>query len=80
MTARDMKLADLDLSLSTRRTRKPDVLGEMNRAVPWSALTALSEPHYPEGKTGRPPMGIEAIMVYLTHKNSDRPAGGSAVR
>jgi transposase, IS5 family len=34
----------------------------MNRVVPWSALTALIEPHYPKGKTGRPPMGVETML------------------
>jgi hypothetical protein len=31
----------------------------MNWVVPWSGLTALIAPQYPEGKTGRPPLGIE---------------------
>ncbi len=42
-----MKQADLGLNLSTKRTRKREFLDEMNRVVPWSALTALIEPHYP---------------------------------
>jgi IS5 family transposase len=57
-----MKQADLGLNLSTKRTRKREFLDEMNRVVPWSALTALIEPHYPKGKTGRPPMGIETML------------------
>jgi hypothetical protein len=57
-----MKQADLGFNLSTKGTRKLVPLDEMNRVVPRSALTALVEPHYPIGKTGRPPMGIETIL------------------
>jgi IS5 family transposase len=57
-----MKQADLGLNLSTKRTRKREFLDEMNRVVPWVALVELIEPHYPKGKTGRPPMGIETML------------------
>ncbi len=57
-----MKQADLGLNLSTKRTRKREFLDEMNRVVPWAALVELIEPHYPKGKTGRPPMGIETML------------------
>ena len=43
------------------------VLGEMERVVPWGELVALIEPHYPKGKTGRPPFGI-AVMRRQFHK------------
>ena len=39
-----------------------DSLEEMTRVVPWKDLTALIEPHYPKGKTGRPPMGIDVML------------------
>ena len=57
-----MKQADLGLNLSTKRTRKREFLDEMNRVVPWAALVELIGPHYPKGKTGRPPMGIETML------------------
>ena len=57
-----MKQADLGLSLSTKRTRKREFLDEMQRAVPWAALINLIEPHYPKGKTGRPPFPIEVML------------------
>jgi IS5 family transposase len=57
-----MKQADLGLNLSTKRTRKREFLDEMNRVVPWVALVELIDPHYPKGKTGRPPMGIETML------------------
>ena len=57
-----MKQADLGLNLSTKKTRKRGFLDEMDRVVPWSALAALIEPHYPKGKTGRPPFAIDTML------------------
>ena len=48
--------------MSTKRTRKREFLDEMQRVVPWAELIALIEPHYPKGKTGRPPMGIATML------------------
>jgi IS5 family transposase len=57
-----MKQADLGLNLSTKRTRKREFLGEMNRVVPWAALVELVAPHAPEGKRGRPPFAVETML------------------
>jgi len=57
-----MKQTDLGLNLSIKRTRKREFLDEMNRVVPWQALIQLIEPHYPKGKTGRPPFGIATML------------------
>jgi len=57
-----MTQTDLGLNLSTKRTRKREFLDEMDRVVPWAQLIALIEPHYPKGKTGRPPMGISTML------------------
>ncbi|MFB9124398.1 IS5 family transposase [Paraburkholderia dipogonis] len=52
----------LGLDLSTKRTRKREFLDEMRSVVPWSRLIALIEPHYPRGKTGRPPFPIATML------------------
>jgi transposase, IS5 family len=52
----------LGLNLSTKRTRKREFLDEMRRVVPWSRLIALIEPHYPKGKTGRPPFPVATML------------------
>ena len=44
-----MKQADLGLNLTTKRTRKREFLGEMERVVPWEALVALITPYAPQG-------------------------------
>jgi IS5 family transposase len=43
-------------------TRKRQFLEEMDRVVPWSALIELIEPYYPQGRTGRPPFGLETML------------------
>jgi IS5 family transposase len=57
-----MTQMDLGLNLSTKRTRKREFLDEMTRVVPWQKLIALIEPHYPKGKTGRPPFPIQTML------------------
>ncbi|MCP3724605.1 IS5 family transposase [Paraburkholderia sp. CNPSo 3272] len=52
----------LGLDLSTKRTRKREFLDEMRRVVPLSKLIALIEPHYPKGKTGRPPFPVATML------------------
>jgi IS5 family transposase len=45
-----------------KQTRRERFLAEMERVVPWTRLVALIEPFYPEGKRGRPPMGVERML------------------
>ncbi|SAL07896.1 transposase, IS4 family protein [Caballeronia arationis] len=59
-----MTQLNLGLNLSTKRTRKREFLDDMRRVVPWSRLIALIEPHYPKGKTGRPPFPV-ATMLHI---------------
>jgi len=49
-----------------KATRRERFLGEMESVVPWGALVGLIEPHYPKGKRGRPPIGVERMLrVYF---------------
>ena len=57
-----MKQSSLDLSLSTRRTRKQEFLSQMERVVPWAVLVDLIAPYYPEGKNGRPPFALQTML------------------
>ena len=57
-----MKQTSLDLSLSTKRTRKQEFLTQMECVVPWAALVELIAPYYPEGKNGRPPFALETML------------------
>ncbi len=57
-----MKQVSLGLNLSTKKTRKREFLGEMERVVPWKVLVQVIEPHWPKSKTGRPPFAIETML------------------
>ena len=57
-----MKQSSLALGASTKRTRRRAFLEEMDRVVPWRELVALIAPHLPEGKRGRPPFSVEALL------------------
>ena len=48
--------------LSTRKTRKCEFLEQMELVVPWKALVEMIAPFYPEGRTGRPPFSLEAML------------------
>ena len=45
-----------------RVTRREKFLGEMEQVVPWARLLEALEPHYPKGKRGRPPVGLERML------------------
>ena len=57
-----MKQSSLDLNLSTKKTRKQQLLAQMERVVPWAALVELIAPYYPEGKNGRPPFALQTML------------------
>jgi IS5 family transposase len=43
-------------------TRRDVFLDTMHKIVPWSALCAIVEPHYPKRGNGRPPIGLERML------------------
>ena len=43
-------------------TRRDVFLDTMHRIVPWAALCAVIEPHYPKRGNGRPPIGLERML------------------
>src|SRR5438477_12842428 len=43
-------------------TRREKFLAEMEQVVPWARLVAVIVPHYPAGRRGRPPVGIERML------------------
>jgi IS5 family transposase len=54
--------ANAEFLAKKKLTRREKFLGEMERVVPWARLVALIEPHYPAGRRGRPPVGIERML------------------
>jgi IS5 family transposase len=53
----------------TKKTRREQFLEEMEAVMPWAALLALIEPHYPKGDNGRPPVGLGIMLrvYFLQH-------------
>jgi IS5 family transposase len=57
-----MSFAQAEYAGKKKVTRRERFLAEMERVVPWARLVAVVEPHYPTGKRGRPPIGIERML------------------
>jgi IS5 family transposase len=63
---KQQSFAQAEYARKKKVTRREHFLGEMNRVVPWARLVGLIAPHYPAGRRGRPPMGIEKMLrVYF---------------
>jgi IS5 family transposase len=65
MKQRTLAMAE-DQNASFEQHRKPtrrDVfLDTMHKIIPWPALCAIIEPHYPKRGNGRPPIGLERML------------------
>ncbi len=58
--------AEAEFMAKKKTTRREKFLAGMEEAVPWAALLAVVEPFYPEGRRGRPPIGLERMLrVYF---------------
>jgi IS5 family transposase len=45
-----------------RKSKREVFLDQMEQVVPWSALLALVEPHYPKAGNGRQPVGLTIML------------------
>jgi IS5 family transposase len=46
----------------SRKSKREVFLDQMEQVVPWSALLALVEPHYPKAGNGRQPVGLTIML------------------
>ena len=61
-----LSLTDAEYSHRRRTTKREEFLRAMDEAIPWDKWVRLVQPCYPEGKRGRPPLGIEKMLrMYL---------------
>lgn len=59
-------LSDIEYSNRKKKTKKEEFLESMDQIIPWSHWINLIQDHYPSGKRGRPPRGIETMLrMYL---------------
>jgi len=59
---RQMSFAQSEYARKKKVTRREKFLGEMEKVIPWGRLLALIAAHYPKGKRGRPPIGLERML------------------
>src|SRR5450631_487157 len=59
-----LSFASLDFAAKKKRTKRDVFLAEMAAVVPWGALEAVIEPHYPKigPKGGRRPLPLERMF------------------
>jgi IS5 family transposase len=64
MGGKQLGFSDYELTTTKKQTKREKFLAEMESVVPWAALLALIEPHYPKAskKGGRPPCPLATIL------------------
>ena len=64
-----LTLATVGFERYAKTTRRAAFLAEMERVVPWPALSALIDPFYPKPGNGRPPIGVDRMLriYFLQH-------------
>ena len=50
-------------------TRRDCLLAEIEALPPWTQRVVVSEPHYPKGSRGRPPIGLERMLRMYIAQN-----------
>ena len=66
---KQISFSQAEFSGKKRVTRRERFLAEMEQVIPWDAVLAVIEPHYPKGTRGRPPVGLERMLrVYLVQQ------------
>jgi len=59
---RQGSFAQAEYAGKKKQTRRDKFMAEMERVVPWARLVARLQPLYPQGKRGRPPIGLERML------------------
>ena len=61
-----LTLSDIEYGNRRRLTKRDEFLRIMDASIPWKEWVDYIAPFYPNGKRGRPPMGIEKMLrMYL---------------
>ena len=63
---KQQSFSDIEYGKRKRRTKRDEFLEIMEEVIPWEEWVSIVEPHYPSGKRGRPPRGVETMLrMYL---------------
>ncbi|MDA7888895.1 IS5 family transposase [Akkermansiaceae bacterium] len=54
--------SELEYAGKRKQTRREKFLASMEEIVPWEEILRALKPYYPEGKRGRPPIGLERML------------------
>ena len=54
--------AHAEFAAKKKTTRREKFLARMEEVIPWAQLLVVIEPYYPQGKRGRPPVGLERML------------------
>ena len=66
---KQISFSEAEFAAKRRVTRRERFLADMEQVIPWRDVLAIIEPHYPKGKHGRPPIGLERMLrVYLVQQ------------
>src|ERR1700747_281417 len=79
---KQLTLAAVGFERYAKTPRRVAFLAEMERVVPWSALSALIEPFYPKPGNGRPRVGVDRMLhICFVHEcfNLAAPGGEEAL-
>lgn len=57
-----LTFSDAEYAGKRKQTRREVFLAEMDQVVPWTALLALIEPHYPKVGRGRRPYPLATML------------------
>lgn len=57
-----ISFSQMEYAGKKKLTRRDRFLAEMNAVIPWARLLVVIEPVYPQGKRGRPPIGLERML------------------
>ena len=58
--------SDIEYSNRKKRTKRDEFLESMDQIIPWDYWCEKIREHYPSGKHGRPPRGVEVMLrMYL---------------
>ena len=74
---KQISFSQAEFQRKKRLTKREVFLAEMEKIMPWAELLAVVEPHYPKGKRGRPPIGLERMLrVYFVQQWNNLSAEG----
>lgn len=66
---RQTSFSELEYGAKKKRTRRDRFLAEIEAITPWARLVEVVDPHYPKGKRGRPPIGLERMLrMYIVQQ------------